>query len=229
MFIIDNETIHEEFDKSSWNHDFDKYCEIIHPAHNKVTASEKMFAKEFSDKMMAAYALCRDFPDDISGYFVIRDMLVENNLTPEDIEYGVFGNICAGVVNVGDADETKDIFYEKMELMTSFGYIPAIDKIISNEPYPVIEFADGTKTTVKVDKKDTFDAKTGIFIALLKKAMGSRNLQRIFRLISNTMDSVSAVNDAANEPEFEGDDGSMEYANIDDWYNDWNKDGSQSA
>lgn len=233
MFVINNETVFDEFNKSSWDHDYCKFCEIVHPSHSKITAAERAFANDFSDKMIAAYELCRDFPEEISGYFSIRDMLVENNLTPEDIEYGVFGNICAGVISFGNrneppSDETDDAFFDKMDTMTSFGYIPAVEKIVSNDPYTIIIFADGTQTTVKVDEKDTFDAKTGILTALLKKAMGSRNLQHIFRLISGAIDSVPVTADNISEPEieFEGDDGSMEYESVDDWYNDWNKDGS---
>lgn len=47
-------------------------------------------------------------------------------------------------------------------------FIDAIDKVYFNNPATVIKWKDGTKTVVKCQKGDTYDAEKGFAMALIK-------------------------------------------------------------
>lgn len=57
------------------------------------------------------------------------------------------------------------VFYPKM---------PAIKKVIFNNPATIVIWDDGTKTVVKTKKKDKFVKEYGLAIAIAKKYFGSR-------------------------------------------------------
>jgi hypothetical protein len=50
-------------------------------------------------------------------------------------------------------------------------YVPEIKKVIYNDPATIVYWADGTKTVVKVQEDDVFDAQTGLLMAIAKKAL----------------------------------------------------------
>lgn len=224
MFIINSNAIENEFSKTGWQHDYEKYCKIMQDI-DKATKSDINFANGFAKTMNIVWLFCRSNADIVNNYFTMRSILCQANTTPEDFEYGVFGSICSGAMSLDGF--SKEETEKQMSTLTSFGYMPAVTKIVSNEPYTNITFIDGSKVTVKADENSKFDAKTGVFIALLKKAMGSCNLQHIFKLLSD-IDKPETPADNSNSkpvsepnPEFEGDDGTMQYESVDDWYKDW--------
>lgn len=51
--------------------------------------------------------------------------------------------------------------------------LPAINKVIFNDPATIIMWADGTKTVVKADK-DVFDPEKGMAMAICKKVLGNQ-------------------------------------------------------
>ena len=53
-------------------------------------------------------------------------------------------------------------------------HLPSIDKVIFNAPATIVFWKDGTKTIVKAQDGDTFDAEKGLAMAITKKALGNR-------------------------------------------------------
>ena len=51
--------------------------------------------------------------------------------------------------------------------------VPAIKKVIFNDPATIILWEDGTKTVVKAQDKDQFDKEKGLAMAIVKKALGN--------------------------------------------------------
>lgn len=52
--------------------------------------------------------------------------------------------------------------------------VPAIEKVIFNDPATIIFWKDGTKTVVKCGEKDIYDAEKGMAMAIAKKALGNK-------------------------------------------------------
>lgn len=50
---------------------------------------------------------------------------------------------------------------------------PNIKKVIFNNPYTIVLWADGTKTIVKAQDGDNFDSEKGLAMAISKKAFGN--------------------------------------------------------
>lgn len=50
---------------------------------------------------------------------------------------------------------------------------PNIKKVIFNNPYTIVLWADGTKTIVKAQDGDNFDPEKGLAMAIAKKAFGN--------------------------------------------------------
>lgn len=50
---------------------------------------------------------------------------------------------------------------------------PATKKVIYNDPATIVLWEDGTKTIVKRQQEDTFDAMTGLALCYMKKALGN--------------------------------------------------------
>ena len=53
-------------------------------------------------------------------------------------------------------------------------YIPAIEKVIFNDPATIVIWKDGTKTVVKCCDWDEFDPEKGLAMAIAKKALGNK-------------------------------------------------------
>lgn len=65
---------------------------------------------------------------------------------------------------------------------THYGYLPAIKKVIFNDPATIVYWTDDTKTVVKVKEGDTFDPEKGLAMAVCEKAFGSKsNSHKIFK------------------------------------------------
>lgn len=51
---------------------------------------------------------------------------------------------------------------------------PAIKKVIFNNPATIILWADGSKTVVMCDERDTYDPEKGMAMAIARKALGNK-------------------------------------------------------
>ena len=221
MFIIDSSTLNGEFHKSSWAHDFDRFETLCNSGvgidkdgnERPATKDDLIFAEEFTERMEDALNFAKKHMDCINAYIAVKQMLTSNAVSPSDFEYGIFGNIIAGSIcpfEDGHPVPLTGSHIDNIECMASIGYIPAIRKIVSNEPFTVVYFADDSKVTVRCDGNDKFDAKTGVYLALLKKAIGGKNLRHLFKLLSNVIVPAETLK-GYNVPD------DMELVNIDDW------------
>lgn len=238
MFVIKENDIKDAFYPSSWEHDFNNAVEVKkvkkaivpgpHGCYIAYLGGDKSYdeiinARNYKKAMDNAFEFIKNNIDAINGYFLMRQAMLELDMTPEDFEYGILGCVKDRVKTgkIRNMTEIRNIteFSEKnFDEIGSYGYVPQITKIVSNEPNTIIYFNDGTKTTVKCEDGSEFDPETGVYMALLKKAYGSKNLQHIFKLIkaatSETTSDISPVPEDELVPE------GMETVNIDDWDND---------
>lgn len=176
MFVITNKEISDQLYNTSWEHDYQHYCRVMadiaqgrEPSKNDANK-----ASYFADIMNAGIEAYKSHKN-IASYYAIREALTDSVLTPEEIDYGIAGN-----VKVGSIDACKNIDFDAI---ASMGYIPRITKIVSNAPDTVVYFNDGDKVVVTCQPDETFDTEKGIYICLLKKALGSKNLRHLFSLI----------------------------------------------
>ena len=51
----------------------------------------------------------------------------------------------------------------------------AYKKVIFHPPATIVLWNDGSKTVVKCDGRDTYDARTGLALCFMKKALGNRS------------------------------------------------------
>ena len=59
--------------------------------------------------------------------------------------------------------------------------VPAIDRVIFNNPATIVIWDDGTKTVVKCQKGDLYSRETGFALCIAKKALGNKgNFNDIF-------------------------------------------------
>lgn len=61
-------------------------------------------------------------------------------------------------------------------------YIPAIKKVIFNNPATIVIWNDGTKTTVKCSERDEYSEDVGLAMCISKKALGNKgNFNEVFK------------------------------------------------
>lgn len=189
MYVISNDKISDAFAHSSIDHQLTTFRQIYH-SENPPSDIETTFVDNFVSCLENGVKMLDDNLStyDIVGYVNVRNFMAGNGLTPEDLEYTLVGN--TGFANTV-LDTPRNSFDDALDVTRSFGYIPSFTKIVSNDPDTVIFFSDGTSVHVTA-KGDTFDDETGIYIALLKKALGSQNLQRLFSLIADARNTAPA-------------------------------------
>lgn len=187
MYVVSNDKISDAFAHSSIDHQLTTFRQIYN-SENSPSNIETTFVDNFVSCLENSVKMLDDnlSPYDIFGYVNVRNFMADNGLTPEDLEYALVGN--TGFANTV-LDTPRDSFDDALDVTRSFGYIPSFTKIVSNDPDTVIFFSDGTSVHVTA-KDDTFDDETGIYIALLKKALGSQNLQRLFSLIADAKNTA---------------------------------------
>ena len=78
-----------------------------------------------------------------------------------------------------------------IDTIREFGYLPAITKIVSNDPVTIIWFADGSEVRVTNTSGKAFDARQGVYLALLKKALGGKHIQHLFKLLDEVIEPAS--------------------------------------
>lgn len=217
MFVINQKKIYDTFQRDAFTKNYDKFREIkkkLHTAADTVramlnektfcavdapTEQEAKFAIEFAENMQASLDFIDANKDDIESYFRIRNFLSESDMTPETLEYFVFGNADAGAYEFPDDINPENVM--------SDGYLPEITKIVSNDPVTIVQFADGSEVRVTNTSSDTFDAHEGVYLAILKKAIGSHHLQHLFALLDEALKpdtSKPAASDSKTEPNTDG-------------------------
>lgn len=163
-----------------------KYGDIELP-----TASERQFAYDFANKMQSSLDFLNSNKDAINNYLAVRSFLARENMSPENLEYYIFTNNEAGAYTIPKNIDT--------DIIASDGCIPAITKIVSNDPVTIVWFADGSESRVTNTSDKPFDAREGVYLAVLKKALGSQHLQHLFKVldeVSDNVDSKAAAEDA---------------------------------
>ena len=61
-------------------------------------------------------------------------------------------------------------------------YIPAIKKVIFNNPATIVIWNDGTKTTVKCSERDEYSEEVGLAMCISKEALGNKgNFNEVFK------------------------------------------------
>lgn len=61
-------------------------------------------------------------------------------------------------------------------------YIPAVKKVIFNNPATIVIWNDGTKTTVKCSERDEYSEEVGFAMCISKKALGNKgNFNEVFK------------------------------------------------
>lgn len=181
MFLISTDKINAEFDKSSWRTIYKRYADCIEKSENDQLSSEdKAFVSQFEDSMLGACESLSMCPD-IYDYYHIRSAMTANNDSPENIDDSLF---CYRAL-AKECNIPLPACYNNLdeEALHSHGYIPAITKIVSNDPDTVIFFNDGTSVNVHCEPDEAFDAEKGIYLALLKKTLGAKHLHHLFNLI----------------------------------------------
>ena len=78
----------------------------------------------------------------------------------------------------------KEVEKEKKGMTTNRNkaYIPAIKKVIFNNPATIVIWNDGTKTTVKCSERDQYSEEVGLAMCISKKALGNKgNFNEVFK------------------------------------------------
>ena len=75
----------------------------------------------------------------------------------------------------------KDI-EDKLNRHACHTLIPAIDRVIHNNPATIVFWGDGDKTVVKCQEGDTYDPEKGLAMAISKKVLGNKgNYCNVFK------------------------------------------------
>lgn len=95
-------------------------------------------------------------------------------------------NCCQGCERAGNDDlnivqRTKEILNRYFGRKATMN-LPEIKKVIFNEPTTIVLWADGTKTIVRCQERDTYSKETGLAMAICKKALGNKgNFNEVFK------------------------------------------------
>ena len=74
--------------------------------------------------------------------------------------------------------KTKDSEISANNLYKTF----EVKDILVNGPATIVFWEDGTKTVVKYDSEDLYDAEKAVAMCFMKKALGSRSMHKLFDL-----------------------------------------------
>ena len=89
-----------------------------------------------------------------------------------------------------EAEGTRIVFSPNVHPIAIHGGKYKARRVVFNPPATVVLWEDGTKTVVKCDERDGYDAMTGVALCYMKKALGntSRELNKALRNARNYMD-----------------------------------------
>lgn len=111
----------------------------------------------------------RDFECRHPGYSM--QVTKERNSIGQAFPEYTFEIRCNGEV---DFNVFEDMFFMAGNRRKQKQYLPEIEKVIFNNPATIVFWKDKTKTVVKCQDEDTFDAMTGLAMCISKKALGNR-------------------------------------------------------
>lgn len=220
MFVISKDKINEEFATTSLEHDFKRYMTGFAAAlcGSTLPDNEVAFMRHFASDMDTGLDINKNHPDIFGSYLAMKAFIKHWHMTPEDFEYIMLGNMAADKIKPKNPDRYNlDV---DLDSICTYGYIPQITKIVSKDPRTIIYFNDGSHVTVKVEKNETFDARQGVYLALLKKAVGSTNLQHILKLLSSVQ-PVEPKKSISKAPDDSVKSDDIPSVNIDDWDEDY--------
>ena len=89
-----------------------------------------------------------------------------------------------------EPEGTRIVFSPNVHPIAIHGGKYKARRVVFNPPATVVLWEDGTKTVVKCDERDGYDAMTGVALCYMKKALGntSRELNKALRNARNYMD-----------------------------------------
>ena len=89
----------------------------------------------------------------------------------------VFNLFCHANFTNEKEKEKKDLAVDRNRV-----YIPAIKKVIFNNPATIVIWNNGTKTTVKCSERDEYSEEVGLAMCISKKALGNKgNFNEVFK------------------------------------------------
>lgn len=185
MFIITNTDINNAFCKKTWENDKRKAERIYDDVRKRrsITTDDLAYLELFSEITKYSRKLYAANHDAVDGYLQMRQILADHRsdtFSTEDFDYVL--KSLDKPIGVSTSTTFGNIDFDAIATM---GYMPRITKIVSNEPNTVIYFNDGSKTVATCEANDVFDAEKGIYIALLKKTLGSHNMRNLLTLINS--------------------------------------------
>ena len=195
--IIDKNTLEAYFSKSGFIHDYNRYAALIAKYRenpDSVSEQDCDFIDSFAtlmqtadDVIAAKPAFLREFLTNHSFSHGI-DKDTKKNRTFEDIEYPLLPNLLFEDDDSKPGDPLTSEKQKEILRLFSLGFIPRIEKIISNpdKGKTVVLFSDDSKSCVTCCENDTFDPITGVLIAILKRAMGPNHLHELIACLEET-------------------------------------------
>lgn len=93
--------------------------------------------------------------------------------TPDGLFIGSMRDIKDDIQERLNGEATLDIRWPKQNPFVRQG-LPAIKKVIFNEPATIVLWADDTKTVVTCQNGDVFDPEKGLAMAITKKTLGNK-------------------------------------------------------
>lgn len=184
MFIIPESDIRNEMEKNGWRADMNRIERIIDALKkdpDNLPESDADFADNHLKNMLIVLEIMNDDEISLADYYIIREIMMHNNISPETFDNFVYSQLYDAMTIDVSPDEFENIDETSIN---HCGYIPSITKIVNNEPDTVVYFNDDTHTVVHCEDDEEFDIEKGIYLAILKKTLGSKNLQSLFRLIA---------------------------------------------
>ena len=111
------------------------------------------------------------------AYEAYLDRLDRSNKTTNNAYRYILDSLCY-------ANFTNEKEKENKGMTTNHNkaYIPAIKKVIFNNPATIVIWNDGTKTTVKCSERDEYSEEVGLAMCISKKALGNKgNFNEVFK------------------------------------------------
>ena len=93
--------------------------------------------------------------------------------------------------------------FSRANIKVGISLIPDIKNVIFNDPATIVFWSDGTKTVVKVQDDEPYDAEKGLAMAISKKALGNQgNYCNVFKKWMPEEDETSSINIEYNGTNF---------------------------
>ena len=126
------------------------------------------------------------------GYLVVDNTVIPVSLMYVEQNYGEPLRICALAIEDHTSVGRVREFREKLRRLyggctlipQALGPIkpPKIKNVIFNDPATIVVYDDGTKTVVKCQPGDTYDAEKGLALCIAKKYFGNKgNFNEVFK------------------------------------------------